>query len=184
MYIIDSPKPFGIICHPKTGSQSTQYALRKAHNARVVRGQHYYDEDECRRLRALGLLICFVRNPFDTMVSWYHYMEDAKQYNGQYPNRRPFPEWLDWILENGNGWVEKGLFYGAEECNRVLRFENGVQNQLNECLAECDLEPVELPWRGKSTRTHFRDYYDSGLRLKILKRFHHELYTFGYSFED
>jgi len=183
MYTIDSgTKVWGIICHPKTGSQSTQYALRKVHNAKVVRGQHYYDLDQCARITKSGVLVCFVRNPFDTMVSWYHYMEDRKQYNPGYPAKRIFPEWLKWILWNGNGWIERGLFYGAHLCNRVLRFENGVEPQLNQSLIDCGLAPVTLEWRGKSNRSHYRDYYNDETREAVAQRFHQELKDWRYCY--
>lgn len=175
-------KPFCIICHPKTGSQSVREALRRKYNARVVRGQHFLDEDECKRIILDGGIVCsVVRNPWDLMISWYFYSEhDPKQ--GK--DVLPFSQWLDNVLTSGNGWIEHGLFYGLDHCNRIIRFEHDIQSQLNGCLIDCGLEPVALRNLGKTSHTHYSNYYSIQDAIKVYSRFADDIEEWGYQFEN
>lgn len=179
----ESTLPIAIICHPKTGSQSMQKALRENFKARVVRGMHFFDADECERVRdAGGIVACTVRNPWDLMVSWYFYSEYNPKYNGKgYPE--PFKSWLLRTLVAGNGWIEKGLFFGADQCNRIFRFEHNLEFQLNNCLIDCGLSTVRLPHVAKTDHTHYSDYYDCETAAAVALRFPEEAITWNYSFD-
>ena len=192
MYIIDSIEnledgsrtlPFGIICHPKTGTQSTREALKLEHKARCVCGQHSYDLQEVERIKNEGgILVCVVRNPWESMISWYFYSEvGSKKARGLKPT--PFLEWLPHILEAGNGWIEKGLFYADHLCNRLIRYEYGLEQQLNQCLLDCGLSPVELPHIAKADRKHYSHYYDIKAATRVAVAFHKEITEYGYQFE-
>ena len=176
-------KPFCMICHPKTGSQSMQVALRKNFKAVPVRGMHYYDESECKRIIDQGgIVACTVRNPWDLMVSWYFYSEHMKQNNGNFPTVLPFKEWLLRVMVAGNGWIERGLFYGAEHCNRIFRFEHDLELQLNNCLTDCGLTPVEFPHVAKTDHKHYSEYYDCETATALAIRFHDEIVEWCYEF--
>lgn len=180
----DRTRPFVMICHPKTGSQSMQQVLRKTFSARPVRGMHYIDEDECQRiLDNGGLIASTVRNPWDLMVSWYFYSEHDPKYNGKHPTIEAFKPWLFRVLEAGNGWIEKGLFYGVEHCNRIFRFEHDLERQLNQCLMDCGLETVKFPHVAKTNHTHYSHYYDEESACAVALRFSEEIKEWGYMFD-
>ncbi len=175
--------PFGIILHPKTASQSIREALRQTFDARSPGGHHGYKEEDCERLRNAGGIVCsVVRNPWDVMVSWWAYNQ-LKAYNGQFPTVEPFADWLPRTLEAGNGWIEKGLFYGVDECNRIIRFEHSIENQLNNCLIDCGLPPVTLKHVGGSPREKdYREHYTTREALLVDRYCRNEIVEWGYEF--
>lgn len=192
MYVVDPrenletgnrTKPFCMICHPKTGSQSMEKILRSTFNARPVRGMHHLDEEECRRIYGQGgIVACTVRNPWDVMVSWYCYSERDPRLNGKM-TPEDFKPWLLRTIVAGNGWIEKGLFYGVHLCNRVFRFEHNLELQLNNCLSDCGLPSVQFPHQGKTEHKHYSAYYDAESSAAVALRFANEIIEWGYKFE-
>lgn len=131
-----------------------------------------------------GILASTVRNPWDLMVSWYGY-NSMKPYNPNFPKMPPFEKWLPDTLLAGNGWIERGLFYGAEGCGRIIRFEHCIETQLNNILTDCGLPTVSMPEKiGESPRTAYQDYYTPRLAIMVERRFYEEIATWGYDFED
>lgn len=176
-------KTFAMINHPKTGSQSMQKVLRSVFRARPEKGMHWFNEHECNWIRdAGGIVACTVRNPWDLMLSWWCYSEHGPKYNTPKEKIMPCNEWIQRTMVAGNGWVEKGLFYGAEHCNRIFRFEHNLEIQLNNCLTDCGLPPVELPHLAKTDHTHYRDYYDTATATAVATRFHEEIVEWGYAY--
>jgi len=194
MYVVDPIEnleagtrsdPFCMICHPKTGSTSMQQCLREHYRARPVEGMHYLDEEECQRIQDCGgIVAATIRNPWDLMVSWYFYSEHDPKYNGQFPSITPFNVWIPRILSAGNGWIEKGLFYGAKHCNRLFRFEHDLETQLNGCLKDCGIPPVKLPHLLKTEHTHYSQYYNKESVARVTSYFNEEIVEWGYDFED
>ncbi len=178
-------KPFGFIGHPKMASQSVRKALLST-GGHSIGGHHGLDKGEVTRIRsANGIVACVVRNPWDVMVSWWSY-NSMKPYNPTYPDHPPFAEWLPRILLEGNGWIEKGLYYGAGYCNRIIRFEHPIERQLNGCLTDCGLPTVELPHLGESPRDTitYQPFYTTDLAIQVYCRFADEIDQWGYTFED
>jgi len=190
MFVIDAQirngeltRPFCFIGHPKTGTQSIRQALRKAG---CRKGSHHgFDEEEIDFiLNNGGVVVSTVRNPFDLTVSWWAYGElMMKQAAGQ-GKPAPFDYWLPRILESGNGWIEKGLFYAAKYCNRIIRFEHDIELQLNRCLTDCGLPPVTLEHVGKSPHDHYTTYYGIKEALLVDRYFRPEISEWGYEFGD
>ena len=192
MFVIDSKQlpdgtwttPFGFIGHPKTGSQACRKALREQLKARNPAGHHNVDQQEVADILDAGGIVCStVRNPWDLMVSWYGF-QSMMANNSTFPEMVPFERWLPRILEAGNGWIEKGLFYGAMDCNRIIKFEYNIEKQLNQALSDCGLTPVTLEVVGNSPRTDYQDYYTPALAIMVERRFQEEIVEWGYNFED
>lgn len=187
MYVIDTKQnledgsfnpPFAMICHPKTGSQSMERVLRSTFDARVVNGMHGIDEKECKRIvEAGGSVACTVRNPWDLMVSWYHYCLG----NGSTTDY--FNTWAMNVLETGNGWLEKG-FYGVEHCNRIFYFEHDLERQLNNCLQDCRLPAVKLPRLGATQHHHYSMYYNKEAAAMVGVYFASDIKEWGYRFQS
>lgn len=168
--------PFAMICHPRTGSQSMEKALRIGFDARVINGMHGIDESECERIIAAGgSVACTVRNPWDLLVSWYYY----SQGNGSV--KVMFKEWLMQVLQDGNGWIERG-YYGVEHCNRIFYFEHDLERQLNNCLNDCRLPAVPLPRLGATKHKHYCYYYDAESAAAVGVAFGHIAREWGYKF--
>lgn len=179
MYILDN---LAFIAHPKTASTATMKVLR-ALGARLYGSHHEVREEWCQEiLESRGLVMSTVRNPFDIMVSWYFH----------YSNRRkgavmePFSEWLPWILEHPNPFMEQGMFYGLPWTNRVLRYEN-LQVDFDSTLTEVGFEATVIPLENVShlrKKRAYQEMYDLHTKSLIEQHFEDELVNFGYSFEE
>jgi len=127
----------------------------------------------------------FVRNPFDWQVSLYHYMlkdrshfqhnliKSFKNY-GEYiewrVNEDCKPQYL-WLSENSD--LESPItldFVGKYE--KINEDFNFIKNKL---LIEGD-----LPHTNKTTRTHFRDYYDKKSTELMIAGFKKDFEYFNY----
>ncbi len=191
MFVIDATqnlkedtwtKPFGFIAHPRMASQSVRKAL---FGIGARESNHTFEKAEAGRIiEAGGTVACIIRNPWDTMVSWWSYKQE-KPYNPTYPDFPTFQEWLPGILEEGFQ-TEDYLYYGSQHCNRFIRFEQDIERQLNGCLADCGLPTVAMPYIGASLRlcNYYQDYYTTDLAIQVYRRFAGEIEQWGYKFED
>ena len=175
MYVIETGKiPFAFIAHPKTGSQSVRKSFREQLSAQQVLGHHHVDEPTVGRIKeAGGIVACVVRNPFDLMVSWYFYSNKEP--------RMGFEEWTCKTIASGNGWIEKGLFYGAHHCNAIIRFEDGLARQLNRILSKCGISNVSLSHEGRTDHDFYRCYYKNEAVIDLVfNTFRKEFMAFDY----
>lgn len=191
MYLLELSgcHPFGFIAHPKTASRAIRQPIVEAGGS-CPKGHHQICQKTIARLQANphAVLACTVRNPFDKMVSWYYYQEqNVMEYAGR--PWRSFDEWVEMILgDNEEGgtaqrFLRRGMFYGAQYCNAILRFEEPLTPQLNaitpEGIPHLDAGFSE-DWCTK--RKPYREVYSPWSRRFIGDTFQAELEEFGYSY--
>lgn len=128
----------------------------------------------------------FERNPFDRVVSAWHYMKKNREAKGTY---RPDMT-LAAYIENENaltrlrdrGW---GLYTvnDAVIVDKVYRFEelNDAMADIYDRLGIPDGEPL-MQTKVSKREAGYRDYYDDATRKAVETAFARELDTFGYSF--
>jgi len=130
----------------------------------------------------------FVRNPWDRMVSLYHWLKWEKKMGfpefiqnvatGNYHrpgvmNLRGFYQanrLVDWLRPNGI-WLPQfiGRFENLQEDWKIVMKILGCK---------CGLKK-----RNTSNHTHYRDYYDATTRALVAKRFEEDIDLFKYTFE-
>lgn len=177
MYILEEFN-LGFIAHPKTASSATQRVLRGL-GARLYGNHHAAEERWCRPiLDSGGIIMSTIRNPYDLLVSWYfHYKQRAE--------RRSFKEWLPQQLANPNDYIRKGLFYGLQWTNRVLRYE-ALQSDFNAVLVEMGLGPITIKPFNVSIKREGRPYqqmYDLELIHLVQRHFGDVIAEHGYEEE-
>jgi len=175
------------IAHPKIASRSIQRALMAEFDAKQIGGRHDVIEIDIDEVKAAGgSVACAVRNPYDVFVSWYfHGVVSNAVRTKRYGKISKFEEWLPGLLRCGNGYIEKGLFYGSYYCDTIVRYEN-LQEDLNAWLAKIGLHHVELQVKGKATARNGRPYqvfYNEQTRKDITIFAAKELEEFGYEFD-
>lgn len=131
----------------------------------------------------------FVRNPWDRMVSLYHWLQWGKVMNfhqfiqavatGNYDrpgatNLRGFYQanrLIDWLRPNGI-WLPQfiGRFENLQEDWKIVMKILGCK--------------CRLKHRNTSKHTHYRDYYDATTRALVAKHFEEDIDLFKYTFED
>jgi len=175
------------IAHPKIASRSIQRALQPVGWAQV-QGRHDIDEAQIEQVKAAGgTIACCVRNPYDVFISWYYHgvVSNAVR-TKRYGHITPFTDWLPGVLRHGNGYIEKGLFYGSKYCDTIIRYETLLPD-LNAWLESFEHETVELPMVGKATARNSRAYqtfYDGQTEMDVRVYAAKELEEFGYEFDQ
>jgi len=130
----------------------------------------------------------FVRNPWDRLVSRFHYFKKTPSHrlHTLVEAMSSFPEFARWEMKRAN----PGLHQYKYLCNRsgelivdfVGRFES-----LNEDFATvCERVglPISLPHLNSSKRNSYIDYYDEALRDEVGRFFEKDIELFDYRFEE
>ncbi len=136
----------------------------------------------------------FVRNPWDLMVSQYHWW---LQKAGQYPSCRKDVEKIKRMGNFTNFLNSKygqkmfhdttgNMFDWIAEDDRIIvdfvgKFEN-LQDGLNEVCQRLNLEPIQLPHTNKTKRKPYQDYYNDETKQLVAHRFRKTIEMFGYEF--
>lgn len=142
-----------------------------------------------------------VRNPWDRLVSLYHYWKTCKASGPE--NTTENGTDLSYISWNGcsfNDWIK--LVGTTGNCGRhlapqldwlcdsngdlsgisyLLRFED-LDSPFNEMIASLGLTRSKLKQLNMTKRTDYRDYYNDTSRNIVAKRYHKDIEQFGYSF--
>lgn len=137
------------------------------------------------------LTFTIVRNPWDKVVSQFHYRLKTNQTDLK-ETPIPFNEWVRSVF------VEKDPLYynfpkmfmsqtdwiadanGRILVDEIVRFENLDEDfaQVMQKLGKC----VALPHLKKSKHNHYRDYYDAETAAIIHTYFQQDIDNFGYTF--
>lgn len=152
-------KDVAFICHPRTASSAISYCLRENLGFRNL--GHHHSVELVDGYRVIG---CTVRNPLDTLVSWYFYDRHS-------PLQGDFESWVKNFLENPIHFVQDGLFYGRRLATHVLRFEN-LDFDFKRFLEMAGLDHYPIPKRNISERREGRpwqEFYTEELKRYILE---------------
>lgn len=133
-------------------------------------------------------IFCFVRNPFDRLVSEYHYF--------RFPNIIPFKDYVKYIVKQtfDLGKLEKWFsahllpqydFISINDkiyCNFIGRFEN-LEEDYKFICKKLDIKEHGLPHYKKSRRdTDYRIYYDDETRAIVENCYKKDLENFNYEY--
>ncbi len=168
--------------YPKVG----KHAKAAVHRASIGR-------QAWRRYQSVAV----VRNPWDWMVSSYHWwIQTAERhekllpmaraieqlgsfsafvnssYSGNYITWFEARDYSEWIIDTN----------GEVIVSRILRFEN-LHEDWMKCIAELELPFGPLPHENRSQRRAYRDYYDDETAALVAEKFADSIKRFGYTFD-
>jgi len=131
----------------------------------------------------------FVRNPWDKVVSQYHYRLRVEKLG---PSPPEFREWVRVAFgeEDPDHRDDPRLFMSQydwlvdNEGNLVVEFVGRFENLREHFRRVCEILRVspELPHLNRTRHGHYRDYYDQESRAIIERVFRKDLEEFGYDF--
>lgn len=129
----------------------------------------------------------FVRNPWDLMVSYYHYIKSRENHHRsrQVNALKSFKDYIYYEIDRGKV-SQSRLIYDANDnlqMNYVGRFENLEENFQEICL-RVGLPHVRLEHQNKSARRSYQEYYDLETRDLVAKHWEKDIDLFKYSFDD
>jgi len=185
----DRVDTFRFIHINKSGGSSIEKALHLPIRHRTV--LQYKEELGAIRWDKL-FKFSVVRNPWDKVVSHYHYRVATNQ-TGMGVNPMSFADWVRAAYRDRNpAFYDKPMMFmaqtewlvdetGSIDVDYVARFENLSADFRRAC--ELLHRPVvELPHEKKSVRRDFRFYYDSETMQIVADVFRKDLENFHYSF--
>jgi hypothetical protein len=153
-----------------------------------------WDFDEYRKF-------CFVRNPFDRVVSLFHhrlrmiYGDDIfglirRRVKVAVHRRKRFRQFVENRIIGCSGRLEEPVSsfitndQGVPLVDDVLPFEQ-ISSRLPQYLEESFRLPVsaeDVPKKNSSSRLHYSEYYDDHARSIVRSTYKSDLLSFDYSF--
>ncbi|MEH6580563.1 MAG: sulfotransferase family 2 domain-containing protein [Halioglobus sp.] len=181
-------RPYVFIHINKTGGSSIEKALGAGldHSTALEK----YQQLGARAWRD-KFVFTIVRNPWDKVVSHYHYRVKTNQ-TGLGDNALPFRDWLlrCYVERDPRYYDQPRMFmpqrdwltdeHGELLVDYVGKFENLQQDFATIC-ARLSVT-AELGHAKPSDRASYRDYYDAETELLIAEHFAVDLEAFAYSF--
>lgn len=129
---------------------------------------------------------CFVRNPFDRLVSLYFYQKHISR-----AARHPAATQLNfeqWLLSGGSGSARRSMneFICDESAAPIVDFVGRYETLEQDFETICNHLAIEakLPHMNRSRHTHYSVYYTDRARQEVERRFARDLEIFNYRFEE
>ncbi len=184
--IVSKSKKFIFTAIPKTGTTSIEKALEKysevddlVQHERLSHLKHLFDEPYYK--------FCFFRNPWDRMVSWYHFHVKTGSlfFNDTY-DAMPFNEWLK--RSKVVGALTKRQTYWISLKGKIIpdvaiyKFEE-MDDAWEHICKTLDISG-ELPHINKSKHKHYSEYYSEESKRIVEIQSYGEIKMMGYKFEN
>jgi len=124
-----------------------------------------------------------VRNPYDKMVSLFHWRGNAFNDNIEEMKK----EFKEFCKTNGCNSMRIHTVENVPICNFYIRYENldeDVEKVCNRLKLKCK-RPIRLPYLKTQTRPkriHYREYYDDETKEIVFQKHRKEITYFGYEF--
>ncbi|MDQ2756918.1 MAG: sulfotransferase family protein [Actinomycetota bacterium] len=128
--------------------------------------------------------VAVVRNPWDRMVSVYHYQRQTVPDKHEKATSLDF---RDYVLSGGSGSAFTtfadfaGDGQGALKVDTVLRVES-LDDDFSTLCAARGLTGVSLPRKNTSARGDYREMYDDETHAVVARAFAVDIERFGYAF--
>ena len=122
----------------------------------------------------------FVRNPFDKIVSQYHFNRHLFGFKNS-----TFKEYIKaWSEGKKISWFPQlNLWYIDKKLDFIGRFEN-LQEDFNVVCDKIGIPHKKLPHKNKSKHKHYTKYYDDETREIVAEKFAKDIEYFGYKFGE
>lgn len=199
--IIDHDRKFIFVHVPKTGGQSITSVLGgKTPDVATHSPLYAYDNPDYFRFG-------FVRNPWDRMVSLYHFLcqktfKQSDNFKQDEVRAAGFKAWLmnheffmkEDYLPAGECWVvggkdkdrmlpmqQRSQLFWLDGCDFIGRFESLAEDFSKAC-ERIGIKARSLPHINPTRHKHYREYYDDQTAEWVAWYFRDEIIKFGYEF--
>lgn len=174
-FLKKEPKRFCFIHIPKNAGTSIYPTFGK----KVKTNIKHHDLFQCREMWGddLGFTFVIVRNPWDRMVSYYHFMRRSDKN----PDKKNM-SFEDFIM--GDDWmrVAKQQHEYFDEVDMILRYEN-LKEDIDKLCKIIGIPKVDLKHKNKSAHNDYRTYYNEKTKAEVQRRCKVDIQKFGYTFE-
>ena len=189
---------------PKTGGESLNRWSMK-NNILFDTQQKHCTVSQARTIwKNIGLTFTFVRNPFDRMVSIFHFIGQEAKKRATHHYDRLMENYYElgfenWLYEYSAGadtpyvrgfknWKHSFDWYSSpktydywieDNVDLVIKLE---QTDKDKVLSEILNTQVTLPHENRSTRSNYKDYYNEHTRNIVETMFWNDLEKYGYEY--
>jgi len=135
---------------------------------------------------------CFVRNPWDRLVSYYHYFKPDKNYNlvwirgpWHYKNALPFDKFVESLRDHTYFGLLQSKYFLGENNDKLIDYVGKYENIMDDFSAVCAKLNIEasLPLKNKNIkRMAYQVYYSAKTRKIVEEIFHKEIGLFNYKY--
>ena len=178
-----------------TLASSLNVTIGIGHNTRDKKYKHLRDHT----LPHDSFVFCFVRNPWDRLVSSYFFLkqgghpkfraEDTADFNEYFGEHETFRDMLiNWDDRYYNQIHFRPQYQWICDSNDRLipqyigRFEN-IQHDYNVICDKLGLPRKKLPHANNSKHKHYTEYYDETTRQIVAEKYIKDIELFDYKFE-
>lgn len=194
--IINKELGFVFVHVPKTAGNAIENALPKCNRrhklfrSMVPREKHLHLEGAQNELFTFG----FIRNPWDRMVSLYHFRSQKDNQNNKFDQQRLIDYGFEKCLltgvlgENNPPWDRPELdmtndaMTWLEGCDFIGRFER-LQEDFDIICEILKIGQRDLPHTNSSKHTDYRQYYTPEMVEYVAKTHKQTIERFGYTFD-
>lgn len=173
----------------KDKSKTTDIGIMDNHARASVVKSRYYDYDS-------RFVFCFVRNPWERLVSWFDYHKKLLPRHEAYKGN--FKEWTirgcphHWKIQNGTNWTN-GLnplkqwqfIYESDKqiVPHVYKMENFDEHIMNVCNT-LNIQIESISHKNKATKGDWINRYDQESLNAVQHIVERDAMLFGYSFDS
>lgn len=194
--LIDRGKGFIFVHVPKTGGQSIANALGVPQdNPQAIHAPLFSVPIEAKKYWSFGV----ARNPFDRLVSLYHFMcqknmKATDNFSQKVVNEMGFKNWLmydEFYMAEDKPFMDsvdhllppmqrRPQSWWLRGCDAVVIF-NQLEYGLNAAFMKAGLGQLRLPHINKSNHDDWRSCYDDEMRAFVLKYHAEDFENFGFT---
>lgn len=195
--IISKRKKFIFVAIPKTATTSIEKVLDNYNDIIVPKHTTFSELENNYGINHKEFYtFCFVRNPYDRIVSQYlqlkknpgkKYDNSERRYYYKFCNNNSFDDFIKLLKKERRDIFFQSKFVFNEDntlkVDFVGRFEN-LQNDFNIICDKIGIPRVELLKENVTQeKKHYSDYYRTKTKKNVEELFEKEIKYFGYSFE-
>ncbi|WP_158971873.1 sulfotransferase family protein [Chachezhania sediminis] len=132
------------------------------------------------------LKFCNIRNPWDKVVSWFHFRHPQAKTLSHAETVASFRAWLPGTDEVGRDFHIYSID-GKPVADDYIRYDR-LEEDFTRICGKLDLDPGILPRfktaeRGDA-KIPYQDYYDDASRARVAQDFAPDIAAFGWTFEN
>ena len=123
----------------------------------------------------------FVRNPFDRLVSFYHFHK-SNQYKHKVGRERAYTQtFKEWVMNTKDkNVIQTQSDYLDEQINFIGCYED-LQKDFNSVCNQIGIPSYERPHYNQSQHEHWSTFWDDELNEYILDKYQRDFQNFAYS---